>query len=87
MKRAGDRSGGERKNIDCDAKPHEPLLVFHAKSLLFINDDQAQVLEVDVVADDAVGADDDIDRTRSPLEGLMISLGVLKRLRLPMATG
>ena len=42
-------------------KLFEAFLVLDAEPLLFVDDQQAQVLEVDVVAEQPVRADEDID--------------------------
>ena len=39
----------------------DALLVRDAEALLFVDDEQAQVLEVHVLRQQAVGADDDVD--------------------------
>ena len=49
-----------------ERKRLEPLLVLDAEPLLLVDDDQAQVLERDVLLDEAVGADQDVDRRRRP---------------------
>ncbi len=60
MQRAGDGSGGECEDVDFLAHLLEPLLVGDAEALLFIDDDEAEVLEVDIALEEAMGADDDI---------------------------
>ena len=42
----------------------ELFLVRHAEALFLVDDDEAEVLEADVAGDEAVGADDDVDRCR-----------------------
>ena len=39
----------------------EPLLVLHAEALLLVHDHQAQIAELHVLREQAVGADGDID--------------------------
>jgi hypothetical protein len=39
----------------------EVLLVRHAEALLLVDDHQAEVLELDVLRQEPVGADDDVD--------------------------
>ncbi len=60
VERAGDGCGGEREHIHFGAQLFEMLLVGHAEALLFIDDHQPEVFEADILADEAVGADDDI---------------------------
>ena len=40
----------------------DALLVLHAEALLLVDDEQPEVLELDVVGEQAVRADDDVDR-------------------------
>ena len=60
----GDRRGREGQHVDRRAERLEPLLVLDAEPLLLVDDDQAQVLERDVLLDDPVRADQDVDRRR-----------------------
>ena len=60
--RAGNRRGGEGEHIDLGAQRLHLLLVAHAKAVLLINDQQTQVLEMRVLAEQLVGADHDVDR-------------------------
>ena len=43
----------------------EALLVHHAEALLFVDDDQPEIAEDDVLLQDAVRADDDVDLARA----------------------
>ena len=61
MEGPGDRRGREGEHVDRRAERLEPLLVLDAEPLLLVDDDQAQVLEGDVLLDDPVGADQDVD--------------------------
>ena len=58
---AWNRSGAEGENVDVGAQLLDALLLAHAEALLFIDHKQAEVLEVDILAQDAMGADDDVD--------------------------
>ena len=58
---AGDRGGGEGEDVDESEAVLEDFLVLHAEALLLVDDDEAEVFEFDVVAEEAVGADDDVD--------------------------
>jgi hypothetical protein len=66
----------------------EPLLVLDAEALLFIHDHQAQIAELDVLRQQAVGADGDIDLAfaRSTTDALS-SLGERNRLNISVRTG
>ena len=48
VERARDRRGGERQHIHFGAQFLEMLLVRHTEALLFIDDHQAQVLELHI---------------------------------------
>ena len=61
IKRARDRRGGEGEDIDETEELFELLLLFHAESLLLIDDNEAEVLKFHVLRQQAVCADDDID--------------------------
>ena len=62
VERARDRRGGEGEHIDLAEEFLELLLVRHAEALLLVDDDEAEILEAHVAGDQAVGADDDVDR-------------------------
>ena len=61
VQRARDGRGGHRQHVDIDAKFFEPLLMLDAEPLLFVDDHKSQILEVHIVAEEAVRADEDID--------------------------
>ena len=50
LERARDRRRGEREHVDVRAHLLDPLLVLHAEALLLVDDEQAEVLELHVVA-------------------------------------
>jgi hypothetical protein len=58
------RDGRRRQREHIHLAPHllQALLVGHAEALLFVDDDQAQVLELHVLLDESMRADDDVDR-------------------------
>src|SRR6516165_7146389 len=60
MQRPRDRRGGERQDVHLTAQLLQPLLVRHAKTLLFVDDDEPEVLEFDVTLYQAVRADADV---------------------------
>ena len=69
--------GAQREDVHEGAQALEFFLVHHAEALLFVNDDEAEILEGDVFLHDAVRADDDVHRaTRQILDGfLLLALG------------
>ena len=50
-----------RQDIHVHAQPFEPLLVLDAETLLLVDDQQPQVLEADVLAEQPMRADEDVD--------------------------
>ncbi len=61
LQRARNRRRGEREHVDGRLELFEPLLVHHAEALLFVDHDQAEVAEHDVLLQDAVRSDHDVD--------------------------
>ena len=61
VQRSRDRRGRHRQHVDRLAHLLQALLVRDAEALLFVDDDQAEVGELDVLADQAVRADEDVD--------------------------
>ena len=61
MQRARDGRRGEREHVHVGAKLLELLLVRDAEALLLIDDDEAQVLELGLLRQDRMRADDDVD--------------------------
>ena len=59
---ARDRRRAHRQHVDAGAEPLHLLLVLDAEPLLLVDDDQAEVLELDVGVEQPVGADHDVDR-------------------------
>ncbi len=62
LERARDRCRREREDVDVRPQPLDLLLVLHAEALLLVDDEQAQVLQLHVVGEEAVRADDHVDR-------------------------
>src|SRR5690606_16481835 len=60
---AGNGRGCERQDIDFGAQGFQGFFLAHAKPVLFVDNDQAQGLELDVFGQNLVGTDDDIDLT------------------------
>lgn len=61
IQRARDGCCGEREQMHVGAHRLERFLLPHAEALLFVDDDQAQILELHVWLQQAVRADDDVD--------------------------
>ena len=61
LQRARDRRRGQRQHVDLGAHLLELFFVGDAEMLLLVDDDEAEVLELDGLAKKRMGADDDID--------------------------
>ena len=61
LQRARDRRRGEREHVHLGAQLLELLLVGDAEMLLLVDDDEAEILELDGLAEQRMGADDDVD--------------------------
>ena len=64
LQSSGNRRCRHRKNIDIRAQSFECLLVFNAKTLFLINDDQTQVLESNGAAEQRVGTNHQVHSSR-----------------------
>ena len=73
---ARDRRRGHGQHVDGGAQPLELLLVLDAEALLLVDDDQAEVLERDLAREQAVGADDQVDRAVLEPGDDLLGLGV-----------
>ena len=62
LQRAGDRRGRHGEHVDADPQLLHLLLVGDAEALLLVDDEEAEVLELDVLRQEPVGADDHVDR-------------------------
>ena len=72
LQRARDRRRGQRQDVDVCLERLQPLLVGDPEMLLLVDDDQAELLELDRLAEQRVGADDDVDlAVLEPLRGLL----------------
>ncbi len=58
---ARDGRGGHGEHVDGRAHLLQALLVLDAEALLFIDDEQAEILELELLREDRVGADEDVD--------------------------
>ena len=63
LERPGDRRRRHREDVDVRAEPLQALLVRHAEPLLLVDDQQAEVPERDVGAEQAVRADHHVHAT------------------------
>jgi hypothetical protein len=80
---ARDRRGGQRQHVDLGTHGLDGLLVAHAESVLLVDDEQAQALELHVGAEQLVRADDDVDRAASrPSSAALTSLALRKARQL-----
>ena len=61
VQRARNGRGAHGEHVDLLAHLLEPLFVAHAEALLFIDDEQAEILKLDVFRKQAVRADEDVD--------------------------
>ena len=61
LERSRDRRRRQREDVDVRAELLDPLLVRDAEALLFVDDEEAEVLEVDVLRQEAMRPDDDVD--------------------------
>ena len=59
---ARDRRRGQRQHMDVGAQLLQPLLVGDAEMLLLVDDQQAEILELDALGQQRMRADDDVDR-------------------------
>ena len=64
LQRARDGRRREREHVDLRAELLDALLVRDAEALLLVDDEEAEVLEVHVLREEAVRADDDVDLAR-----------------------
>jgi len=72
LERAGNGRGRHREHVDVCAHRLERLLVLDAKTLLLVDDDKAEFLEPHRAGDEAMRADDKVDRSvRQPLDDLL----------------
>src|SRR4051794_24826788 len=61
LQRARDRRGAHRDDVDLELELAQELLLLDPEALLLVDDDQPDVLAAQVAAEDAVGADEDVD--------------------------
>ena len=61
LQRARDRRCGERQHMDVGLELFQPLLVDDAETLFLVDDDEAEIFELDRFGDHRMGADDNVD--------------------------
>ena len=61
LERARDRRGRQREHVDVGLDLLDLLFVLYAEALLLVDDQQPEILELDVVGEQAVGADHTVD--------------------------
>ena len=61
VQRSRDRRRRQCHHIDVAVQRFESFFDGHAESLFFVDDDQAKVAEVDILAGQSMGADHDVD--------------------------
>ena len=67
---ARDRRSAHSKHIDVDPHAFKRFFVLDAKTLFLVDDDQAEILELNLLGQQAMGTDDDVDGTAlKSLEG------------------
>ncbi len=76
VQRAGDGCGSQREHVDFGAQLLEVFLVGHTEALFFVNDQQAQVLELHIRLDQAMRADDNVHL--APLQALQDGILLLR---------
>ena len=63
VERARDRRGAQGQHVDLTPHRLDPLLVGHAEPLLLVDDEEAEIGEADVLAEDPMRPDEDVDGT------------------------
>ena len=61
MQRSRDRRRGQSENIYLRSEVLEVLLMGDSEALLFIDDEEAELREIDILREQAMGADEDVD--------------------------
>src|SRR5688572_8636579 len=67
MQRPRDRGRGEGEHIGGQSKLLQLLLVLHAEAVLLVDDDEAEIAEADVVAQQTMRSDHDVDLLRGQI--------------------
>jgi len=78
------RRGGQSQDVHVRTQGLQSLLVPHPEPVLFINNDQPEILEARVRVQQPVGCDDDVDRSASiPSIVVWVSLELPNRTTIP----
>jgi hypothetical protein len=73
--RARDRRRGQRQHVHRGAQRLQRFLLAHAEAVLLVDDDEAEALELHILLQQAVGADQDVDLALAQkLDGLVLFL-------------
>ncbi len=83
LERARDRRGGQRQHVDLGPELLDRLLVGDAEALLLVDHEQAEVLELDVGREQAVGSDDDVDLARGDPSATLRAWAAVRNARAP----
>ncbi|MDZ7732045.1 MAG: hypothetical protein U5R31_02115 [Acidimicrobiia bacterium] len=83
---ARDGCGRERQRVDVGAELFDGLLVGHPEALLLVDDEQPELVEPDVIREQAVGADDDVDLAGTRTRSITSRACALVRKRLSTST-
>ncbi len=65
VQRAGNWGGAEGQSINVGFHLFQPLFVHHAETLLFVNNQQSQLLKSNIFLEQTMGANDDINAAGS----------------------
>ena len=82
VQRARNGRGRHRQHVHRLPQLLEPFLVLDAEALLLVDDDQAEILELHVAADEPMRADDDVDLALRPSRFKMRFCSPAERKRL-----
>ena len=91
LQRARDRGRAHREDVDVGLQLLQRILVLDAEALLLVDDHQPEVLEDDLLGEDAVGADHHVDRpvgeAGDDLSRLLVGLEARQRTHLDGEAG
>ena len=76
VQRPRNRRRAHRQHVDLPPQLLDLLLVRHAEPLLLVDDEQAEVAELDVLRQQPVGADDDVDLAGGQIGERLLLLGL-----------
>ena len=61
VKGSGNRRGGHSQHVDCGPDRFQLFLVLHAETLFLVNDDESEIMELHIRADQRMGSDDNVN--------------------------